>query len=72
MCKTCFKNSLNPQCIELFIANNISCFKGGLLNLKQFLPNESPIKMNKNTFYLTLKIFSFSRYLIFRFDFLTI
>ena len=30
-------------------------FKGALSGLRQFLANESPLKMMKNAFYLTLK-----------------
>ena len=30
-------------------------FKGALAGLRQFLANESPLKMMKNAFYFTLK-----------------
>ena len=47
-----------------------SLFKGSLSGLRQFLANESPLKMMKNAFYLTLKAPSFSKYLSFCLDFL--
>ena len=37
--------------------------------LKQYLATESPLKMMKNDFYFTSKLFSFSRYLTFCLDF---
>ena len=44
--------------------------KGELSGLRQFLANESPVKMMKNAFYFTLFPFSFSRYLCVCLDFL--
>ena len=38
--------------------------------LRQSLATESPLKMMKNAFYFNGKLFSFSRYLSFCFDFL--
>ena len=39
--------------------------KGALSGLRQFLASESPLKMMKNAFIWTQKLFSFSRYLSF-------
>ena len=36
-------------------ATETNYFKGALSGLKQFLTTESPLKMMKNTFYLTSK-----------------
>ena len=43
---------------------------GALSGLRQFLPNESPLKMMENAFYFILKLFWFSRYLNFCLDIL--
>ena len=39
--------------------------KSALKCLRQFLATENPLKIMKNDFYLTLKLFPFSRYLDF-------
>ena len=48
----------------------IDIFKGALSGLGQFLENETPLKMMKNAFYFTYRLFSFSRYLSFWLNFL--
>ena len=45
-------------------------FKGALTGQRQLFETESSVKMMKNAFYLTLNLFSFSRYLNFCLDFL--
>ena len=47
----------------------IHSLKGTLSGLRQYLAAESPLKMMKNDLYSRQKVFSFSRYLSFCFDF---
>ena len=47
----------------------IHSLKGTLSGLRQYLAAESPLKMMKNALYSRQKVFSFSRYLSFCFEF---
>ena len=47
----------------------IHFLKGTLSGLRQYLAAESPLKMMKNALYSRQKVFSFSRYLSFCFEF---
>ena len=58
MCLT--QDSFQRQ--ENLVLQKHSCYKGtkvALSGLRQFLPNESPLKMMKNAFYFTVKALFF-------------
>ena len=62
-------HSGNGVYISIESNNFFSILKGQLLDLRQFLTVESPIKMIKNGFHFMLKALFFLRYLHFCTDF---
>ena len=73
--KNSYANSMNEMILVENKFENINIeegkeLKGALSGLRPFLAIKSPLKMMKNNFYFTSKLFSFSRYLNFYLDFL--
>ena len=73
--KNSYANSMNEMILVENKFENINIeegkeLKGALSGLRPFLAIKSPLKMMKNAFYFTSKLFSFSRYLNFYLDFL--
>ena len=73
-------SNINCRIKYMFQVNNgttrrrsgVFIVKGTLSGLRQFLATESPLKVMKNAFYSTRKLFSFSRYWRFWLEFLVI
>ena len=56
--------------MKIISENIVTIIKGAVSGLKLFLATESSLKMMKNSFISTQKLFSFSRYLCFCLDIL--
>ena len=56
--------------MKIISENIVTIIKGAVSGLKLFLATESSLKMMKNAFISTQKLFSFSRYLCFCLDIL--
>ena len=61
---------MKDEVLNMSLLGHIIALKFADSGLIQFLATESPLKMMKNAFYLTLKLFLFPRYLNLCFDIL--
>ena len=50
-----FSSQQHFQLLRCLMPHTFHCIKGALSGLRQFLANESPLKMMKNTFYFKSK-----------------